>query len=245
MLITVDGTKAHIGDSTPVPYDVIAQVNRLISGMHLATPPELAGSVQCKPCYTEETMRLFATNAIVYRRPGTSSVCMVNLCERHMGIERVFSGNLGYVLHVLPEPVLLGQQYLFALDSEQDRTALERHLAAYPGVLETLLSGAGAPAEPAAAGEDTGETGKPPDPLLSSPPEAAEDVGNGAETETLVASTAPAAPAAREGSAAMTAPRPGGRGSRGSRRRVPVSPLTAEGSSGADTSPDPRRNGSR
>jgi len=233
MQITVDGATVRVGDSEPVPYDVIAQVNGLISGMHLAVPPELAGSVPCKPCYTEPPLRLFATNAVVYRRPGTQVICVVNLCERHIGIERVFSGNLGYELHVLPEPVSLGQQYLFALDSEQDRAALGRNLAAYPDVLKTLLGDTPAPAAPAAAGENAGETGTSPDPLLSSPPEAPQDVSN--DTETPHASTEPAEPVIQEGAGPLTASRSGGRGSRGSRRRVPVTRLAIEGGPGENS----------
>jgi hypothetical protein len=167
--ITIDGSAVVIGDSEPVPYDDLAEVNKLIESLHFATPPELLGAPVCKACPGED-MRSFATNGIAYRRTGTSVAVLVNLCPVHLVPERVFADIFRWTLHVLPEPLSLTAQYLFALDVSADQTALEAILDGHRDVLAALAGDDLEAPVPAAAAGNTGDAGKEAPPELSSSP---------------------------------------------------------------------------
>ena len=168
MEITVDGTAVKVDGAEPVPYADISEVNTLIAGLHLATPPELLGAPACKACPAAGRRR-YATNAIAYRRGGASVVVLVNLCAEDIRTERIWSGIFGWPLHVLPEPLTLAEQYLFELGSDSDRALLEECLGAHRDVLDALTGNDRDTGDPAAAG-NAGYAGTEPQAVLSSPP---------------------------------------------------------------------------
>jgi hypothetical protein len=169
--ITVDGAAVRLDGADPVPYGDISEVNSLIAGLHMATPPELLGAPVCKACPGDDK-HAFATNAIGYRRTGTSVAVLVNLCPEHIRIEQAHADIFRWALHVLPEPLPLAAQYLFAIDLPSDRVLLEGLLGAHRDVLGALLGDDPAVAVPAAAAVNNGDAGKEAEAGISSAPEA-------------------------------------------------------------------------
>jgi hypothetical protein len=167
--IIVDGAAVKVDGAEPVPYRDISEVNNLIEGLHLAIPPELLGSPVCKACPGDKEPKYsFATNAIAYRRTGTDTVVLVNLCAGHIRIEQVHAGMFCWPLHVLPEPLPLTGQYLFSMDSPEDRALLEALLGGHRDVLAALAGDEYGSGIPAAAGVNSGDAGIGADPALSS-----------------------------------------------------------------------------
>jgi hypothetical protein len=191
MVITVDGAAVRVDGAEPVPYRDISEVNRLIGELHLATPPELLGAPGCKACPGEH-MYTFATNAIAYRRAGTSAIVLVNLCTAHIRTEQVWAGIFGWPLYVLPGALSLAGQYLFDLERDEGRGLLEGLLGDHRDVLDALTGEDHEPPVPAAGGVNTGNAGIGADGELSS---VSGDDGN------LSAKTADAPPG-RPGAAA-------------------------------------------
>jgi hypothetical protein len=171
--ITIDGAAVRVDGAEPVPFRDISEVNDLIAGLHLASPPELLGAPGCKAC-PGENMYTFATNAVAYRRAGTAAAVLVNLCREHIRIEQVWADIFRWPLHVLPEPLSLTGQYLYALDSAEDKALLEALLDSHRDVMTALAGDEFASADPAAAGVNTGDAGIGADDVLTS----AADGGN-------------------------------------------------------------------
>jgi hypothetical protein len=174
MVITVDGAAVRVDGAEPVPYRDISEVNKLIEELHLAVAPELLGAPGCKACPGAD-MYTYATNAIAYRRVGTSVVVLVNLCTAHIRTEQVWAGIFGWPLYVLPGALSLAGQYLFDLERDEDRGLLEGLLGDHRDVLATLLGEDHEPQVPAAVGVNTGNAGIGADGELSS---ASGDDGN-------------------------------------------------------------------
>jgi hypothetical protein len=195
MVITIDGAAVKIDGAKPVPYRDISEVNDLIAGLHLATAPELLGSPTCKACPGAKVYA-YATNAVAYRRTGTSVIVLVNLCPEHIRIERVHADMFGWALHVLPEPLSLTGQYLFDCDKAGDSALLGERLAAHRDVLTVLTGNDHAGEDPAAAAGNAGYPGTEQPVVLSSPPETGGNL--------------PASPKAPRRNAGAARPREGG-----------------------------------